>query len=35
MWEAGPMTARVDICLLDGMLGSVVKQACDLYEHHH
>lgn len=30
MWEAGPMTARVDVCLLDGILGSVVKQACDL-----
>lgn len=30
MWEAGPMTARVDACLLDGMLGSVVKQAHDI-----
>ena len=30
MREAGPMTARVDVCLLEGILGSVVKQACDL-----
>ena len=30
MWEAGPMTARVDVCLPDGILGSVVKRACDL-----